>query len=303
VRTGPGLGHVDNPLVSVVIAAYNMADYLPLAVQSVLAQTYQPVEVVVVDDGSTDHTAEAMAPLLGDSRVVYVKQKNGGQAVAKNRGIQESRARYVAFLDADDLWTADKLELQMPLLLKSPAVGVVYSRVGYIDEHGSDTGVADNELFRGRISGPMLIRNFIGFGTSVVKKECFERLGSFNEAMKMGIDYDLWLRFSTQYEFEYVDKPLLRYRIWAGQMSHNCQGRYRAGLDTMKRFLEKYPDAVDRKTWNEAWAHTFVGYAHCMNASGGGIIAAMKLFGQALRHRPSYFPAWRGMLTTMLGIK
>ena len=135
----------------------------------------------------------------------------------------QSKGEYIAFLDADDMWVLDKLDLQVPLFLRSETVGVVYSRVSYIDETGKELAVADNELFRGRVTGPLLIRNFIGFGTSVVKKQCFDRLGGFKENLRMGIDYDLWLRFSTQYEFDYIDGPLLYYRVWAGQMSNNSK--------------------------------------------------------------------------------
>src|SRR5258705_11081136 len=105
----------DKPLVSVVIATYNMARYLPLAVRAALDQKYKNIEVLVVNDGSTDDTQCVMAPFLDDSRVRYYTQKNKGQAAAKNRGIHESRGDYIAFLDADDMWALDKLEVQLPL--------------------------------------------------------------------------------------------------------------------------------------------------------------------------------------------
>jgi glycosyltransferase involved in cell wall biosynthesis len=162
---------MDRPVVSVVIATYNMARYLPLAVKSALGQTYKSIEVLVVDDGSTDDTAGAIAPFLADHRVRYCIQENKGQAAAKNHGVQKSRGEYIAFLDADDMWAPEKLELQIPVLSRSKNLGVVYSRFAYIDENGEERGLVDGELFRGRISGPLLIRNFIGFGTSVVKRE------------------------------------------------------------------------------------------------------------------------------------
>ena len=292
---------MDKPLVSVVIATYNMADYLPLAVQSALAQTYKPIEVLIVDDGSTDRTAEAVQPLLADPRVSYRTQKNGGQAVAKNRGIRESKGQYVAFLDADDLWTPDKLEAQMPLFARSSTVGVVYSAFTYIDQAGRQLRNAPDKLHRGRVSGPMLVFNFVGFGTSVVKRECFERLGLFNENLRMGIDYDLWLRFSTQYEFDYVDRPLLYYREWPGQMSRNWNSRYLNGIEIMKNFLREFPSAVDKRTADEAWAHTYAGFGSCARGSKNGRSEALSLYLRALRHKPSYFPAWKGIVATILG--
>ena len=289
----------DRPLVSVVIATYNMARFLPLALRSALGQSYENIEVLVIDDGSQDDTRAVMAPFRSDPRVRYIFQQNGGQASAKNHGIREAQGEYVAFLDADDMWVSDKLERQMPLFLRSPAVGVVYSRFAYIDEAGSELRVEDYELFRGRVSGPMLIRNFIGFGTSVVRKECFDRLGSFDEAIGMGIDYDLWLRFSTQYEFDYVDRPLLRYREWPGQMSRNWRVRYLNGIAIMRNFLRNFPGAVDRRTVNEAWAYTYTGFGYCTRGSGRA--EALSLYLRALRFKPAYFPAWKGIAATLLG--
>lgn len=289
----------DRPLVSVVIATYNMARFLPLALRSALGQSYENIEVLVIDDGSQDDTQAVMAPFRSDHRVRYVFQQNGGQASAKNHGIREARGEYVAFLDADDMWVPDKLERQMPLFLRSPAVGIVYSRFACIDEAGSELRIEDYELFRGRVSGPLLIRNFIGFGTSVARKECFDRLGSFDESIGMGIDYDLWLRFSTQYEFDYVDRPLLRYREWPGQMSRNWRVRYLNGIAIMKNFLRDFPDAVDRRTVNEAWAHTYTGFGYCARASRR--VEALGHYLRALRFKPAYFPAWKGIAATLLG--
>ena len=290
---------MDKPLVSVVIATYNMARYLPLAVKSALDQTYKNIEVLVVDDGSTDDTDHAIEPLLEDPRLRYCRQENKGQAAAKNRGIRESRGAYIAFLDADDVWALDKLDLQLPLFSRSEAVGVVHARVVYIDKTGRELSVADNRLFRGRVSGPLLIRNFIGFGTSIVKRECFDRLGVFKENVRMGVDYDLWLRLSTQYEFDYIDRPLLYYRVWSGQMSNNGKSRYENGIEIMKNFLHDFPGVVDRRTENEAWAHTYVGFGQCVQEVDQRFDSAFKLYLRALRYRPSYLPAWKAIITAI----
>lgn len=292
---------MDRPLVSIVIATYNMADFLPLAIQSALAQTYRNIEVLIVDDGSTDRTAEAVAPFLADSRVRYRTQRNGGQAVAKNSGIRESIGDYIAFLDADDLWTPDKLEAQIPLFAASQAVGVVYSAFAYIDEKGNLVPNVPYKLHSGRVTRPLLMSNFVGFGTSVVKRECFERLGLFKENLRMGIDYDLWLRFSTQYEFDYVNRTLFYYREWPGQMSRNWRSRYLNGIEIMKNFLREFPDAVDKRTADEAWAHTYSGFGYCARGSASGRREALEHYFRALSYRPDYFPAWKGIVATILG--
>jgi glycosyltransferase involved in cell wall biosynthesis len=294
---------VAKPLVSVVIATYNMARFLPLAVRSVLDQTYRQVEVLVVDDGSQDDTRALIQPLLDDRRVRYLYQENRGQAAAKNHGVREARGAYIAFLDADDLWVPEKLESQLPLFEASEKTGVVYSRIAYVDEAGRRNGAPEYSLHRGRVSDQLLVFNFVGFGTSVVRRECFERLGHFDESMRMGIDYDLWLRFSTEYEFDYVDCPLLLYRLWAGQMSNNCRRRYSSGIAIMTRFLERFPDTVQPTWQRKAWAHTYVGYGRCVRDTHGGVLAAARLYMRALRHQPTYAAAWKGLVGTILGMR
>jgi glycosyltransferase involved in cell wall biosynthesis len=292
---------VDKPLVSIVIATYNMAAYLPLAVHSALDQTYKNIEVLIIDDGSTDPTPMIVDSLPSDSRVRYVFQENRGQAAAKNRGVREAKGEYIAFLDADDIWASNKLDAQIPLFAHGNTVGVVYSAFTSIDEHGAELNKSSSTLHRGRISGPLLIYNFIGFSSAVVRRTCFERLGFFNEKLGMGIDYDLWLRFSIEFDFDYVDEPVLYYREWPGQMSRNWKTRYLKGIEIMKNFLRDFPGAVDRRTANEAWAHTYSGFGYCMRTVGKRRAEALRLYLRALRYKPNYLPAWRGIAAIIVG--
>ncbi len=234
--------------VSVVITCYNYGKYIARCVESVLGQTFQDFEIIIVDDGSTDNTGEIIAPYLTDSRIHYIKQENAGQAVAKNAGIINSKSEFIAFLDADDLWDHTKLEKQIPLF-SDPYVGVVYSSSRYIDGDGKDF------IFRiesdymmpksGYVSKHLLFDNFVPFSSSVVRRECFERVGLFNESLSMGIDWDLWLRISVYYQFQYVDEPLLLYRIGhSGQMSRNLEKRIRCADSIFQAFLEANPDIV-----------------------------------------------------------
>lgn len=294
---------VDVPLVSVVIATYNMGAYLPLAIKSVLDQTYKNLEILVIDDGSTDDTAKVLHPFLKDAQIRYIYQTNGGQACAKNRGAQESRGEFVAFLDADDIWIPSKLEEQIPLFFCSGSVGVVFSQYIEIDAEGVLGKSVNSGFSRGQVSGPLLIFNFIGFSTSVVRKQCFDCLGYFREDLDMGIDYELWLRFSARYEFDYVDRPLVYYRVWPGQMSKNHQRRYLNGIKIMRDFLSEYPGMVDKKIQRDAWAHTYSGFADCIHRSDQGIRPALKEYLRALSFSPTYLPAWKGIVKVFLGAK
>ena len=196
-------------LVSVVIASYNMGHYLVHAVQSVLSQSYPNVEVQIVDDGSTDDTAKLVRQWQSDPRVRVHTQPNAGQARAKNIGVSLSRGRFVAFLDADDLWLPGKLRVRWSCSGVAE-VGVVYSDYQCMDGEGRPLAKGLTRMRRGWVSGALLIENFVCYSAGVVRRECLERSGCFDETLGMGIDYDLWLRLSAHYQFDFVREPTVR---------------------------------------------------------------------------------------------
>jgi glycosyltransferase involved in cell wall biosynthesis len=287
-------------LVSVIIATYNMGHYLPLAVQSVLDQEYPDVEVQIVDDGSTDDTPAVARLWEGHPRVRVHRQTNGGQARAKNQGIALSRGRFVAFLDADDVWLPTKLARQMLLFRGRPGLGVVYSDFERMDADGGPLPKGPVRMHRGRISGPLLVDNFISFPSAVVRRECLERHGLFDETLGMGIDFDLWLRLSAHYEFDFVPEATVRYRIWSGQMSKNYRQRYEAGIRIMQNFIASNPGAVDRAALGRAWAHTYTGRGNSILWHEKNRSAAFRDYLRALSFRPAYWPAWRAMLRSLI---
>jgi glycosyltransferase involved in cell wall biosynthesis len=246
------------PLVSVVIATYNMAQYLTQAVDSILQQTWDNLEVIIVDDGSTDNTSTVMQTYLQDKRICYIRNHNQGQPKAKNCGIKQARGEFIAFCDADDLWEPFKLEVQMPLF-NNPAVGVVYSEVSNIDEHNQRYTRAANETrHSGKVTNQLLIENFVPFGTSVIRRTCIEKNGIFDEEFRMGIDWDLWLRYSLDWEFAYTPERTYIYRIWSGQMSTNYRGRYDFAIRILNKFVDTNKDKLDRTYLRKAWADMYI---------------------------------------------
>jgi glycosyltransferase involved in cell wall biosynthesis len=241
-----------SPIVSVVITCYNYAHFLGKAVDSVTVQSFRDFEIIVVNDGSTDNTDEVMQGYSGDANLKYVSQKNAGQAIAKNVGIRNSSGEFIAFLDADDLWTKDKLEKQIPLF-SNPQVGVVYSGLQYIDELGQkldDKRTRRYLVFRsGDVTRYLFFDNFVPFSASIVRRQCFDKVGPFDESLSMGIDWDLWLRMSVYYKFDFVDEPLLIYRKGhAGQMSKRLDERFQCADRITKKFLANHPDSLT-KDW------------------------------------------------------
>lgn len=252
----------DFPTVSVVITCYNYARYLAECLESVLAQTFNDLEIVVLNDGSTDNTDEVISPFLYDSRIRYIKQKNSGQACAKNTGIRVAQGSFIAFLDADDYWEPTKLEKQMPLFNDSK-VGVIYSTSKYIDEEGKELPWKNTMKYlqpqRGWVTRYLLFDNFVVFSSSVVKKEVFQNIGFFDETLGMAIDWDLWLRTSVCYKFEYVSEPLLAYRVGhSGQMSNNLEKRHVCSDLVLERFIRNNPHLVTTALQRRITHYTFM---------------------------------------------
>ena len=210
------------PKVSVYIPTYNCAEYLSDAIESILNQTYQDFELIIIDDGSTDNTKEVLGKYKGKLRYVY--KENGGIGSARNRGIKESTGEYIAQCDADDLWLPEKLEHQVAMLDQQPEYAVVYSDAFkfYDDPKNVDftTFFSQKKPYAGNIFKPLYLYNFIPNPTVVVRRKCFEDLELFDEGKIEGVkskwnineDHEMWLRIASRYKIGFVDTPLARCR-------------------------------------------------------------------------------------------
>jgi glycosyltransferase involved in cell wall biosynthesis len=203
--------------VSVVIPAYNYARYLVEAIDSALAQTYAPLEVIVVDDGSTDGTPAVIAA-YGD-RIRAIRQTNAGVSAARNRGIAVARGDYLAFLDSDDVWLPRKLELQMARLDADLSLGLVHTGVEVIDGEGRRMAV----MTRGRegfIAADLLRLDedvISGPGSSlVVPRRVAEEIGGFDVRLAPSEDWDFCYRIARRHRVGFIPEPLVRYRLHGG---------------------------------------------------------------------------------------
>lgn len=292
----PGIpGVAQDGLVSVIIPSYNMARYLPTSVSSALAQTYTNFEIVIVDDGSSDNTAEVVRQWDNDPRVRVHRQVNGGLSHARNQGIAHSNGPFIALLDADDIWMPQKLSLQMPLF-RDPKVGVVFSNYERMNDNEERMPMGPTAMYRGKVSGQLLIENFVPASSAVVRRACFERCGGFDVELKTGEDYEMWLRLSAHTEFDFVPEPLMRYRIWGGQMSRDYRGRYETAIRVMQRFLDRNPGVVDKEVVNRGWAHTYTGRGNVTLWRGKDRRGALRDYLRALSLVPGYWPAWKAIV-------
>lgn len=229
------------PLVSVIVPTRDRAALLARALRSVLGQTYDRFEVLVVDDGSEEDIA-AVAGALADDRIRVLRQpRNLGVAAARNRGLKEARGELVAFLDSDDRWMPHKLERQVAILRRRPPkVGLVYSGVAAEDERGERTLTVPTA--RGDVFREMLWHNVVHFGTSsvVIRREVVDTVGLFDETLPAIEDYDYWLRIARFYEFEIAPEVLIVYDNSAAPQEERRSARFAANMAARRAFAGRH---------------------------------------------------------------
>lgn len=209
-----------NRLISVIIPAYNAERHLAEAVDSVLKQTYSNIEVIIIDDGSTDGTSEiGRACVRRDGRCRYFRSGNVGVSRARNRGIEKSAGSFVAFLDSDDLWEENKLQLQVECLAEKPEAIVLTELKRFVESDGERRYLTTTEPppFNDRKSYLLILLNFrnsqmTSFATVLMRKQQVQAAGLFDERLRTSEDWDLWVRLASRYEFVNVQVPLVLYR-------------------------------------------------------------------------------------------
>lgn len=259
------------PLVTVVIPVFNGAPFVGKAVESVRAQTIEDVEILVVDDGSTDGTQTVLADLHRTHDITWFQQDHGGPARSRNRGIESARGDFVALLDCDDVWLPDKLEAQLAVMRARPEVGLVHTDFDVVDEYGL---VLDH--VHARYSAEPLVRAFVGGHTAlpstlIVRHELLKKVGALNPVLYGSEDADLTIRLYAVTQFECIDRALVRklqrghgYRDMAfDEAMHrekvlSSRELFLNGLEHMQPLDDMQRAALDRE-----WANYFLsrGYA------------------------------------------
>lgn len=289
------------PIVSIVMAAKNYARFLPMAVESVLSQTFTQWELLIVDDGSTDHTPEAVRPFLPHARVRYFRSDKLGQPRAKNLGLRLSRGEFIAFLDADDAWEPTKLEKQLALFQKQPELGVVFCRRSLIDEQSRPLPMKlSPPPPRGRILDRMFVQNHVCFSSVVVRRVVFSHVGAFDPQWDLAIDFDLWLRVAKHYAFDFVDEPLVRYRTGHGNLSKKLLDRVDTALSIMHRAEEQFRvnEQVPAAMRAEAYASTYRTMGYVLR--GSEPLTAAKWYLRSLRWPADPMLSVKGLLACVL---
>ncbi|MFH2125245.1 MAG: glycosyltransferase family 2 protein [Pseudomonadota bacterium] len=219
-------------LVSVVVPTYNRAHTLGSTVDSILAQTYEPFELIVVDDGSQDHTAQVMdAYLKKDSRVTYLVKPNGGVASARNLGVRSAKGEFIGFCDSDDIWMPEKLTRQVPLF-QDPAVTLVYAGVLLLHADGHTSPNIRGGYCEGHCFETLLTHNRVACSTALVRTAALNRDDLFNERHELqGVeDKHLWIRLARKGTLAAVREPLVLYRLSQASVSSDEERMLNAEL-------------------------------------------------------------------------
>ena len=212
----------DGPKITAVIPSYNSAGFLPEAVESVLSQSYADVELIVVDDGSVDDTSEVIGR-YGDA-VKYIYKENGGVSRARNTGIEAASGEFIAFLDADDAWLPQKLELQMKVIESRSDSLAAHTDFNIGDSELNVVGVTISDRGDDILEDLFLKGNVIGTPSSVlVAKEVIEKTGGFDPDLSLCADWDMWIRIACETGFGYVDSPQIIYRQHDSNMSNDAK--------------------------------------------------------------------------------
>jgi glycosyltransferase involved in cell wall biosynthesis len=276
------------PLISVIIPAYNTGATILETIGSVQQQTFDDFELIVIDDGSTDNTLAQLGKVR-DNRLKVFTYPNQGLGASRNRGIEHARGEFISFIDADDLWTGDKLELQLEELTRHPEAGIAYSWTAFIDKEGRFLFAKEPLYFKGNVYRELLISCFIASGSNVlVRKRCIDSVGLFDETLRSGEDWEYWLRVAKRWSFVVVPKYQILYRISPSSLSSQIETMEHESLVILNRAFEAAPpELACLKNQCLANLKQYIAFLHLTRISSRDYV---KIAGQRLRQSISLHP-------------
>jgi glycosyltransferase involved in cell wall biosynthesis len=242
------------PAISVIIPAYNSEKTIQKTINSVLGQNFTDLEVIVINDDSQDSTLDIVSQ-FNDSRLKIFSYPHGGGSLSRNRGFSHAVGEFVSFLDADDLWTLDKLKCQLEALQRTPTAMVAYSWTDYIDESDRFLCAGTHITANGDVYEQLLIANFLENGSNpLIRREAFSELGGFDESLPAGQDWDMWLRLAARYHFVAVPAVQIFYRVSANSLSSHLLRQEQACLQVLEKACQQrkpvFPDTYSQSVAN-----------------------------------------------------
>ena len=216
------------PLITVVIPTYNRAQFISETIESVLDQTYPNIEIIVIDDGSTDNTEEVVARYV--PRVKYVKQKNAERGASRNHGLRLADGEFIVFLDSDDLLSPDKIKEDLAIFKRTPSVGLVYTDVLIVDTAGNPIKPIKRRGYAGKVTEKLLGNNFISIGAHLIRTQLVRDIGGFREERELSgsEDWEMWVRLSTVTDFAYLPGVSVKIRTHPANTMNDAEGMNRS---------------------------------------------------------------------------
>jgi glycosyltransferase involved in cell wall biosynthesis len=267
------------PLISVLLPVHNRPQWVGRAVESVLAQDYPHVELIVIDDGSTDGTPAAIEQL--GARLVHLRQARRGPYAARNHGLSHAQGDLIAFIDSDDQWYPDRLLRQLPLL-DPPAVGLVFGDAALTDypgpapSRGSLTAFDITPPRRGWVTRHFAYGNFVPTSSVLVRRRCLEELGGFQETPPLSADYLMWFRISLRYQLDYVPDPVFEYAVHGDGISRDLVASLRARIALFSLALARAIEPRTRLELRRVLFHLHLSLAlACVRLDRRGTLGAL----------------------------
>ncbi|MBD2528102.1 glycosyltransferase [Nostoc flagelliforme FACHB-838] len=247
---------LDVTMISVIIPAYNSEKTIKETIQSVLNQTFANFELIIINDGSQDSTLDIITQ-IEDPRIKVFSYGNAGGNVSRNRGLNHAVGEFVSFLDADDVWTPNKLEFQLKALQENPTAKVAYSWTDYIDVNGKFVFSGKRINLNANIYETLLLSNFLENGSNpLICREALITLGGFDESLTAAQDWDMWLRLASKFDFICVPSVQILYRISANSLSCNLVRQEKACLRVLETAYKERPSTV-KDSWNISLANLY----------------------------------------------
>ncbi len=292
------------PLISVIIPVYNGENTISETIESVLNQTISDFELIVINDGSKDSTLDIIASIQ-EPRLKVFSYTNAGVAASRNRGFSHASGDFIAFLDADDLWTPDKLEAQLRALQENPTAAVAYSWTDHIDESSQFLSSGPHATLSGDIYANLLTGNFLSNGSNVlIRAQALAEVGGFDQSLTHAEDWDMWIRLAARYHFVAVPLPQILYRVYANSASFNTAKIEAASLQVIKRAYTQAPKSLQHlKRHSLANLYRYLIW-RIVEASPGqkGSLAAAKYLWHFVRNDPARFRQVRYKLSLLFKI-
>ena len=243
-----------NPLVSIIIPSYNHSKYITETIESILGQTYDNFELIVIDDGSQDNSIEIIEKLRLNNKFIFIKRENKGLCETLNEGINLSRGKYIAICASDDIYLKDKIKLQVDFLETNPNYALCYGKIISFDNDGNQKFINSKKYKSGKLFLDLIKTNFVPAVTQMYRKDIFDNIGGFDKDLWIE-DWDMLLRISYSYEIGFLDKYLAMYRNHGENMSggKNIRKMYENELKILNKWkdTEAYSKVIN--FWEEKW--------------------------------------------------